>query len=785
MPRVVRSTEIKTSPERGGPLPDYRPSYGAAALASLAVLALYIATLAPSTAMWDTSEYIAAAYVVGIPHPPGNPFFVLLGRFFALLPIAPSVAVRINLLAALSSAVSAGMWFLVTERVTATWVAERWRRIAIASVAVLLGATAFTVWNQSVVNEKVYTVSLVGIAVASWLMLRWSDAPDGSRADRLLVLVAYLLGLGYANHMAGMLPVPAVAALVLVRRPRTVLRWRLVLACVGAILLGMTPFATQPIRAAHFPAINEGETTGCRNGLAASCTFTKETWTRFKYNFDREQYAKPELSLRQAPFSAQVGMWWLYFRWQWLRDVRAEHPGLQAMLATTFLLLGLLGAWIHLRRDPRTFWYFGPLVFLMTLALIYYLNFKYGASQAPSLGDSVDREVRDRDYFYIWSFSAWGVWAALGLAAVWETLASFAPGRRGWALASPVLAVALVPLFGNWSQASRRDDRSTASFAHDLLNSVEPYGILVTAGDNDTFPLWYAQEVEGIRKDVTVAVLSLMNTDWFVRGLIRRPVFEYDAAKGPAVYRTGAWPKPTKPVLALTIDEADSVPPYVPVSTAQRFRKGPIDATIEPRNLPGFSAQQPYLERADLLVLRMIVDSWPERPVYFSRTAGDYARRLGLVRHTLSQGLARKIVADPKASSADAVFIEGSGWLDVARSDSLWASVFRGPAAIARREVWVDPPSGSIPFVYVFAGGELAQVKRSRGDAAGASRVLDAVRSIARVIGEEKLVDQIFGPALAGPGPLIGPAGPDAGALEVPVRESARAESAGAARPPR
>src|SRR5690348_18001320 len=100
---------------------DYRPSYRAALMVSLATLALYLLTLAPSTAMWDTSEYIAAAYTLGLPHPPGNPFFVLIGRFFSILPIASSVAVRVNILAAVASAVSAGMWFLITERVLVGW----------------------------------------------------------------------------------------------------------------------------------------------------------------------------------------------------------------------------------------------------------------------------------------------------------------------------------------------------------------------------------------------------------------------------------------------------------------------------------------------------------------------------------------------------------------------------------------------------------------------------------------------------------------------------------------
>ncbi|MEK0431441.1 MAG: hypothetical protein RL139_1245, partial [Gemmatimonadota bacterium] len=205
---------------------DYRPSYLAAGIASLLTLALYVLTLSPDSAMWDTSEYIAAAYTMGLPHPPGNPFFVLIGRVASILPIAPTIAMRVNLLAALSSAVSAGMWFLITERVLVGWFAERWQRIAGGALAVLIGATAFTVWGNSVVNEKVYTVSLAGLAICAWLTVRWCDEPEGPKADRLLVLVAYLCGLGYANHMAGMLAIPAVGVAVLVRKPAVLTRWR-------------------------------------------------------------------------------------------------------------------------------------------------------------------------------------------------------------------------------------------------------------------------------------------------------------------------------------------------------------------------------------------------------------------------------------------------------------------------------------------------------------------------------------------------------------------------------
>ena len=727
---------------------DYRPSYLAALGVSLMALALYLVTLSPSTAMWDTSEYIAAAYTLGLPHPPGNPLFVIIGRVFSLLPIAGSVAVRINILAAICSAASAGMWFLITERVLVSWFAQRWQRILGGTLAALIGATAFTVWNQSVVNEKVYTVSLVGIAIISWLMIRWCDEPDGRNADRLLVLVAYLCGLGYANHMAGMLAAPAVGLAVLIVRPRTIFRWKLLLACVGVLALGLTPFATQPIRAAYFPAINEGEPTACRTKLELSCTFSQGTYDAFAYNFNRGQYGKPDLSDRQASLVDQVGMYWLYFKWQWIRDAHDDHPFIQALLAASFLVLGLFGGWVHYQRDRRGFWYFGSLMFTMSLALIYYLNFKLGASQDPS--SQAPHEVRDRDYFFLWSFSAWGVWASLGLLFVWEALASLigtdtvkigresatVPKPEAWRYSSPVLLIAVVPLFANWHWASRAGHRDTADFAADLLNSVEPYGVLITVGDNDTFPLWYAQEVEGIRRDVVVANTSLLNTDWYVRQIIRRPVYAYDAAKGPAIYRNTRWIRPGSSPIHMTMTDADSVPAYYPLNTPMAFSTGGLHATIDPKNL-----DHGVLQRADLFVLRMIQDGWPQRPVYFARTSGGYARSLGLGDDVLTQGLASKLFVPPAAGTAsDSLYIQGDGWLDLPRSDSLWSKVFVGPQSVLNTGDWIDRPSVGIPYLYVATGMELAEALKMKGDSKRAADVFNMARRIATAVRLQDLI---------------------------------------------
>src|ERR1700694_6021480 len=178
----------------------YKPSYIPAAIAAALVFILYLLTLAPSVSMWDTGEDMAAVKVLGVPHPPRNPFFMLPGHAFASLPIPVSYGARINIMAALASALSAGFWFLITERIVARWVAGGWQSVVVAGVATVIGATAFTVWNQSVVNEKVYTISLLFFTITSWIIIEWIEGPDSPRADRLIVLVRFLLGHGFSTH---------------------------------------------------------------------------------------------------------------------------------------------------------------------------------------------------------------------------------------------------------------------------------------------------------------------------------------------------------------------------------------------------------------------------------------------------------------------------------------------------------------------------------------------------------------------------------------------------------
>jgi hypothetical protein len=198
------------------------------------------------------------------------------------------------------------------------------------------------------------------------------------------------------------------------------------------------------------------------------------------------------------------------------------------------------------------------------------------------------------------------------------------------------------------------------------------------------------------------------------------------------------------------------------------FTSGEIKATIDPRNL-----DHGVLQRADLFVLRMIQDAWPQRPIYFARTSGSYARSLGLGDNVLTQGLASKLFIPPASPTAakDTVYVQGDGWFDLPRSDSLWHS-FAGPASVLKTGDWIDRPSVGIPYLYVATGLELAEALKERGQPQRANQVFNTAKNVALAVRLDDLVrgaeasfqqptgDTARGAALPSAQPTAPPAGP-------------------------
>jgi len=689
-----------------------RPPYLWAFGTFLVVFLIYYVTLAPTTAFWDTSEYISAARVLGIPHPPGNPLFVILAHTFGLLPLAASYAERINLFAAVTSAAAAGLWFLVAERWLKGIVRERWARYAAAFGGVLVGATSWSVWNQSTVNEKVYTVSLFSIALVMWLVVRWGDDAPGPHRDRWLVLIAYVLALTSTNHLMGLLAVPALVVYVLWTDWRVITRPTVLVGIALAAVVGISlNYLWLPMRAAQYPPINEGEPIGFFSQALQDV-------------LNRVQYGKPGLGDRQASFTGQLANFWQYYSWQFARD----WGRLSGMATAVFTVLGLSGLWALWKSDRRAGLAGLALVGTLSLGLVFYMNFKYGFSQYPDQ-PSLPREVRERDYFFIGSFAVYGAFVACGLGALMQSIVDglrdrgSAPAR--WAAASPVLLLAFIPLFGNRVTASRAHETMARDFAYDILNSVEPYGILITAGDNDTFPLWYAQEVEGIRPDITLANLSLMNTNWHLRQLARRVTPAFDPSRADPIWRGAPVPpRPTTPALALRQVEVDSLPEAMQVPKSGGIAFDSLQIRFG----------QDVLLRQDLATIFLIRDNQGKRPIFFSWSDGGYPdQTLGLSPYLVSQGFVRKLMPTPVKATGTVLLSPGLGYVDLPHTRTLLSDVYHWRTATRRRPFgWVDAPSGSILQLYSVVYGGSARVFEQVGDTARAMLADSVARGVNR-----------------------------------------------------
>ncbi len=577
-------------------------------------------TLAPTVTLWDAGEFITASKVLGVPHPPGTPLFVLVGHVWADVVRIGQYAWRLNLMSACFSAAGAGCLFLVAHRLLAG--EDRILRMGGAAAAAMLSAFAFTEWQNS--NEtEVYTVATFSIAAICWLCLRWRDVRGTPRATHLLLLIVYIAALSIGNHLLALLVGPAVSLFIAYTlrtlpaadRDERRMEWAewgtltalwvvlvavglgsttliilggglLVTAVVACMLAGSRSFPIMTIAIAAV-GISIYAFLYIRSGLHPVLNeAAPETWKNLVAVIRREQFGSRGIfdnpMLPGSPrtlkiFGQQLLSFFQYCSWQWGRSLPFI---LMVIAALLFVSLGTIGFEFARRRDAGVAYLLGALWLVTGIGLVMYMNFKAGFSiywdQYPSMDQ---HEVRERDYFFVVSFQVWGVFVAFGLVRLVRWLSQTAPSRL-WIAAAAVIT--LLPFGANFAAASRRGADATAArdFAYNLLQSVEPYGVLFGFGDNDTFPVWYLQEVEGLRQDVTLINLSLANLDWYLLQLAARPVRPFDPARAPAVYRSLVPPRPPAgSALPLSAQDIEGMQP-MQLRDSGVFRAGSFELAV-------------------------------------------------------------------------------------------------------------------------------------------------------------------------------------------------------------
>jgi hypothetical protein len=551
----------------------------------LIAASVYFITLTPTVPFWDAGEFIACSYILGIPHPPGTPFYVLLGRIATLVPWA-SIAQRVNALSALPAALAVMLTYLTGVKIIRLALgkdrsaSDDWIAHVGAVTGALMLAFSDAFWENSIEAEVYSLMSLAQILVL-WLGLRWWEEHEREPTAGPLLLAVYVMWLSVGLHLGvGIMGVPLILLAWLIDRrvavvfamplltvllvtvglerlaggvlmlstltflifaaqrkldtrvawigaafaafgtwiafgdknftagtalvaaasvvvPLTILAMRSregrVLALALALMVvGYSTHVYLPIRAAQRPAINEGN---------------PSTWESMRDLLERKQYGQMNMFVRRAPLSVQLDKeFWRYVRRQW-----PLFPTDRLWGALLPLGLGIAGAVWLFRRQRVAFLYTGCFFGLTTAGMIVFLNF------SPN-------EVRDRDYFFQSGFHAYALWIGMGVTwlITWVRESFADGGLKRWATVTAAVVLAAQPALlakNLWFTHDRRGNYVAEDYAYNMLAPLAPNSYVFTNGDNDTFPLWYIQQVEGVRKDVRVVNLSLLNTDWYIQQL--------------------------------------------------------------------------------------------------------------------------------------------------------------------------------------------------------------------------------------------------------------------------
>ncbi|MDR1886690.1 MAG: DUF2723 domain-containing protein [Prevotellaceae bacterium] len=330
------------------------------------------------------------------------------------------------------------------------------------------------------------------------------------------------------------------------------------------------------------------------------------------------------------------------------------------------LLLGIAGLLFQLKRDRKGFTLIALLFFFTGVAIILYLN------QTPN-------EPRERDYAYAGSFYAFAIWIGLGVALLYDVIGK-ALKKNMSAVIAPVLGLAVPALMAqqNWDDHDRSGRYVATDFGYNYLNSCDENAILYTFGDNDTFPLWYNQEVEGVRRDIKVANTMYLASDWFYMQMMRRtydaPPIATTATPEKIIGETRAYMplEELRPNLslnqALKLAFDDSRPTYrgasgvelhifparnliLPVNRAKVIEQGLAFDTAAIVPYLHFKITGNSISKNSLAALDFAANNFPQRPIFYGSSGHEPDFIMGVEGNLRQEGLARKLVPENTAGT--------------------------------------------------------------------------------------------------------------------------------------
>ena len=309
------------------------------------------------------------------------------------------------------------------------------------------------------------------------------------------------------------------------------------------------------------------------------------------------------------------------------------------------LLFGLIGLVFHFMKDPK-------------MAAVYIIMFLLMGVLAALQQNQQDPQPRERDYFYAGSFLVWCLWIGMGAFSLMDSIGKrkISPAIAGSVFLGSLILVPVNMAVGGWKIHSRAGNYLPFDYSYNILQSVEPNAIMFTNGDNDTFPLWWLQDVAGVRRDVRIANLSLGNTLWYVDQLKNRE--PWGAKKVPLSFADDSLKvyDETDP-RALSYDFGEARVIEIPVrkeilkqytDDPQIIESGKMSFTFAGKPYREVDGKMIYLTRVqDKLILDILQQVKFERPVYFSNTVGPDAFA-GLESHFRYEGMAMRICPVPQ-----------------------------------------------------------------------------------------------------------------------------------------